>query len=148
LLLQILIERLGNAERTELVAAVRSPEERVRDIAVNTCAEGLHKKRDDDLAWAVVSGLFDPSDSVSDGALAGLPPLTEHFPTAAEVAWQRLPILFDSSTRQVRAQIVSSLQHVSPRTRHQKERRTALLARARRDRSWLVRDAAELLAVK
>jgi hypothetical protein len=72
LVLQILVERLSAAERTELVAAIRFPEERIRDIAVNACAEGLQTSRDDGLACAVVSGLFDSSDSVSDGALAGL----------------------------------------------------------------------------
>jgi len=142
LLLQILADRTTEAERAELAAAVRSTEVRVRDIAVNTCTEALQTRQDEGLAWAVVSGLFDPSDSVSDGALAGLRPLTEHFKTAAEVAWQRLPDLFNSSARDVRSQIIHALEHVSPKTNRQKERQRALLARARQDRSWQVRSAA------
>lgn len=143
LLLQILAENLTAAERSELVAAVRSPEERIRDIAVNACAEALESCHDDALAWAVVSGLFDPSDSVADGALAGLPALTLYFRPAAEVAWERLPALFDSSARRVREQIIRSLEHAPPRTSAQRNRRKALLARGRSDRSWLVRAAAE-----
>ena len=146
LLLQILADRTTEAERAELVAAVRSTEVRVRDIAVNTCAEALQTRQDEGLAWAVVSGLFDPADSVSDGALAGLQPLTEHFKTAAEVAWQRLPDLFNSSARDVRSQIIHALEHVSPKTNRQKERQRALLARAHQDRSWQVRNAAAEIA--
>ncbi len=145
LLLQILVGKLTAAERQELVVAARSSEERIRDIAVNACAEALGDTKDEALAWAVVSGLFDPSDSVSDGALAGLPALTDYFPAAAEVAWQRLPALFDSSPRRVRAQIIQSLEYVTPATRVQMERRRGLMARGRRDRSWLVRDAATQL---
>lgn len=149
LLLQILVGKLNAAERSELVIAARSPEERIRDIAVNACAEALGSSEDEALAWAVVSGLFDPSDSVADGALAGLPALTDHFSSAAEVAWQRLPALFDSGARRVRTEIIRSLEHVTPKTRHQRERRTAILARGRQDRSWLVREASEeVLAAK
>jgi hypothetical protein len=148
LLLQILAEKTTVAERSELVSAVRSSEERIRDVAVNTCAEALRTCHDEGLAWAVVSGLFDPSHSVADGALAGMRPLTEHFEAAAEVAWQRLPELFESSSRDVRSQIIHTLNHVRPKTRRQKEKRSALVARARLDRSWLVREAAAELTAE
>lgn len=138
-LLQVLADRTTKAERAELVSAVRSPEERVRDLAVNSCAEALQTTDDEGLAWAVVSGLFDPSDVVASGALAGLKPLTESFPSAADVAWRRLPELFSSSNREVRGHIVDAVVAVSPRTRNQKDRKRAILARARQDRSWAVR---------
>lgn len=142
LVLQIVAEKTTASERLELVSAVRSQEERVRDLAVNACAEALQVSRDEGLAWAVVSGMFDPSASVSDGALAGLLPLTEHHRHAAEVAWQRLPDLYVSSPKKVRIQIINALDHVPARTRRQRERKASLLAHARQDRSWQIREAA------
>ncbi len=139
-LLQVLADRPSKTERAELVAAVRSPEDRVRDIAVNACTEALGAAADEGLAWAVVSGLFDPSDTVAAGALAGLSPLTDNFSAAADVAWQRLPELFASSGRRVRAEIVAAVSEARPRNRHQRDRRRVILARADQDRSWLVRD--------
>lgn len=146
LLLRIFAADLGAEERSELISAIRSSDQRVRELAVNTAAEALYTSRDEGLAWGVVSGLFDPSDTVASGALAGLKPLTEHFESAAEVAWQRLPALFSSSGRSVRTDVIHSLESVVARTEPQKQRRHALLARARRDRSWLVRDAAAAAA--
>lgn len=142
LLLRVLAAELNAQERSELISAIRSSDQRVRDLAVNTAAEALHTSRDEGLAWGVVSGLFDPSDTVASGALAGLEPLTEHFEAAAEVAWQRLPELFAASGRSVRADVINALKSASPQTDPQRERCAALLARARQDRSWLVRDAA------
>jgi hypothetical protein len=139
-LLQVLADRPNKGERAELVAAVRSPEDRVRDIAVNACAEALERSEDEGLAWALVSGLFDPSGTVAAGALAGLGALGASFPAAADVAWARLPELFASGGREVRAQVVAAVSEARPRNRHQRERRRAILARARQDRSWLVRD--------
>jgi len=139
-LLQVLADRPNKGERAELVAAVRSPEERVRDIAVNACAEALERSEDEGLAWGVVSGLFDPNDSVAAGALAGIRALSRSFPAAADVAWSRLPELFGSSGRRVRVQIVAAVSEAKPRNRHQRDRRRAIFAHAAQDRSWEVRD--------
>jgi hypothetical protein len=139
-LLQVLADRPTKGERAELVAAVRSPEARVRDIAVNACAEALVKSDDEGLAWALVSGLFDPADTVAAGALAGIGALSRSFPAAADVAWSRLPELFSSSGRRVRVQIVAAVSEAKPRNRHQRDRRSVILAHARQDRSWEVRD--------
>ncbi len=146
LLLRILATELSTEERSQLIGAIRSSDQRVRELAVNTAAEALHTSRDEGLAWGVVSGLFDPSDAVASGALAGLKPLTEHFEPAAEVAWQRLPELFRASGRSVRTDVIHSLDSVTAQTDLQSQRRKALLARARQDRSWLVRDAAAAIA--
>jgi len=141
-LLQAIGESLSIDEKVELVAAARSSEERVRAVAVNACAEALDQKPDEDMAWAVVSGLFDPSQDVAEGALSGLPALTANFKAPAEVAWQRLPEMFAVSARSVRSQILYSLQYAKPKTKRQRERRRALLIRGRQDRSWQVRTAA------
>lgn len=138
--LQVLADRLTASERTELVGAVRSREVRVRSIAVNACAEALQTTLDESLAWAVVSGMFDPSDNVASGALLGLDALTEHFENAAEVAWQRLPEMFEASQRNVRGRIVDAAALASPKTKAQKQTQKTILARARQDRSWMIRD--------
>lgn len=118
----------------------------MRDVAINACAEALQVYRDEGLAWAVVSGLFDPSDTVASGALAGVEELGKSFEAAADVAWQRLPELFRSSSRRVRAQIIRALEEIHPEAEHHQRRRAALIARGRQDRSWLVRDAASELS--
>jgi hypothetical protein len=141
-LLFICAERSTASERTELVAMARSPEERVRVIAVNACAEALMQTHDDGLAWAVVSGLFDPSPSVCEAALTGLPALHLGYPAAAEVAWQRLPALFAASTRDVRTVIIRALGATSTRGSRHRRQRAELLRWAQLDRSWRVRDAA------
>jgi hypothetical protein len=141
-LLLVCAERSTGAERTELVAMVRSPEERVRVIAASACAEALSHAKDEGLAWALVSGLFDPSPAVCGAALAGLPSLDLGYPAAADVAWQRLPALFEQSTRAVRAEIVHALGATPPRGASQRRWRAELLRQARLDRSWQVRDAA------
>ena len=125
---------------------MRSPEERVRSLAVNACAEALSNTEDEAIAWAMVSGLFDPSDSIAAGALAGLPLLTRNFRAAADIAWGRLPGLFRASSRHVRAEIIRSLAYVQPRTKDQRYRRAGLLARGRQDRSWVVRSATNEVA--
>lgn len=141
-LLFVCAERSTNAERAELVAMVRSPEERVRAIAASACAEALSHTEDEGLAWALVSALFDPSPTVCEAALAGLPSLDLGYPPAADVAWQRLPVLFEASTRAVRAEIVHALGATPTRGSSQRQRRGQLLRRAQLDRSWRVRDAA------
>jgi hypothetical protein len=141
LLLLICAEGTRPAERAELAALIRSPEERARSIAAHACAEALFHTQDEGLAWALVSGLFDPSPAVCEAALAGLPALDREFPAAAEVAWQRLPALFGASTRGVRIEIVHALNATAPKKSSQRRRRTELLTRAEVDRSWRVRDA-------
>lgn len=141
-LLLVCAERSTEGERAELVAMVRSPEERVRVIAASACAEALSHTKDEGLAWALVSGLFDPSPAVCEAALAGLPSLDLGYPAAADVAWQRLPALFEQSTRAVRTEIVHALGATPTRGASQRRRRAELLQRARLDRSWEVRDAA------
>lgn len=141
-LLLVCAERSTGGERAELVALVRSPEERVRAIAASACAEALSHAKDEGLAWALVSGLFDPSPAVCEAALAGLPSLDLGYPAAADVAWQRLPALFEASTRAVRAEIVRALGATPTRGASQRRRRAELLRQARLDRSWQVRDAA------
>jgi hypothetical protein len=144
--LQVLASVASDVERSELILAARAHDDRVRDVAINACAEALRAYRDEGLAWAVVSGLFDPSDTVASGALAGVEELGKSFEAAADVAWQRLPELFRSSSRRVRAQIVGALEEIHPESEHHRRRRAALIARGRQDRSWLVRDAASELS--
>jgi hypothetical protein len=147
-LLFIFVERSTASERTELVAMARSPEERVRVIAASACAEALSHTDDDGLAWALVSGLFDPSPSVCGAALAGLPALDLGYPAAAEVAWQRLPALFAASTRGVRAEMIHALGSTPTRGASQRRRRAELLQQAHLDRSWQVRDVAAQIGGK
>lgn len=145
--LQVVADRLTASERTELVGAVRSREVRIRSIAVNACAEALETTVDESLAWAVVSGMFDPSDNVASGALLGLDALTEHFENAAEVAWQRLPEMCEASQRDVRGRILDAVALALPKTKVQKRTQNAILARARQDRSWMIRDQVRRLSL-
>lgn len=140
-LLFILAERTTSLERAELVSLVRSPEERVRVLAASACGEALSHSEDEGLAWAIVSALFDPSPTVCEAALAGLPALDRGFRPAADVAWQRLPSLFVTSARSVRVEIVRVVSVTANRPSAQRRLQRELLARARNDRSWRVRTA-------
>jgi hypothetical protein len=147
-LLFVLAEHTTSSERAELVSLVRSPEERVRVIATRACAEAVSHNKDEGLAWAVVSALFDPSPTVCEAALAGLPALNQGFGPAADVAWQRLPALYAASTRSVRVEIVRVVTVTTIRRHAQRRQQKELLTRARNDRSWRVRTAATELGAR
>jgi hypothetical protein len=144
-LLRLLVDRLTKAQEAELEAAVRDPDDKVRSVAVNACAEALRYTGEEGLAWAVVSGLFDPSHSVAESALAGLPSLTERLQAPADVAWRRLPALLDVGSRDVRRAVVEAVGRSKPSTELQEQRSSGLMSRARQDRSWRVREVAKQL---
>lgn len=89
-----------------LLVLSRDPDARVRINAIEAAVIGRRRRSDDDLLESILlSGLFDPSSKViqhSLGAFAELPPAR---PAAQAALAERLPELFDSGDRGVRAAI-------------------------------------------
>jgi hypothetical protein len=140
--LAILAPAAVAAEKMVLLAAGRDGDARVRQVALMGCVEALEKDRDESLAWAVVSGLFDPADEVTVTALTGLTLITDGYPEAAAVAWARLPRLLDLAGRDVRVAVVDAAKRAMTAGTPFDSHMERVVTRARHDRSWRVRDLA------
>lgn len=140
--LRVLASSTSHDEQLALVAATRDSDARVREVAISACVETLEDGADQALVWAIVSGLFDPSEGVMSAALDGLPAVTRESRAAAVVSWDRLPRLLELAGRDVRVAAIHAAHAAAQSDTGYDERLRRLVARAQHDKSWRVRDAA------
>lgn len=137
--LGVLVPEVSNKERLDLLASARDPEPRVRQLAIAGLGRLLKQAPGDDAEWALVGGLFDPSDdvvrttlwTVRDGCLLSEGPLT--------VAAKRLERLSSGQASDVRAAAVGAARRLIA---EELPGLALLVSRALQDPSWLVRHAA------
>lgn len=127
---------IGDDITDDALRMVRSEEPRIRELAVEACGLAQRRGRQSELLeFALSSALFDPAEHIVRRALDVL---TESWPASSAVAGavsSRLISLFEKSGRAVRAQVVEVTR------RWTVSGAEAILERAARDRSYLVRAA-------
>ncbi len=145
--LRILAEDLDPKEIASVVELCRAPEDKVRNIALASCAEAVETGREggakDALSWSLVGGLFDPEDeNIGSVAYAFTSQFIERFPIAGEVAVSRFPRLLEIGDMSVRAAVRTMAKDWSSEEQLASSSTVReLLARTDEDRSWLVRNA-------
>jgi hypothetical protein len=141
--LQILARELTADEAVQAIMATRSRDRRVRVLAIQVCSEAAEaaetSEQRDAFAWALVGGLWDPQDYVAATAVWALAAEITQGSTAAEVALNRLPRLYEIGNAMVRtavAETAARLGRTAPAPVQ------AVLQTAATDKSWQVRQAA------
>jgi hypothetical protein len=133
---------LSESEVDEVAADVRDSDPRVRDIALQAALMvPLQGPSLPDLAsTAIVAGIFDPVPRVVIACLRA----TRDLPSTFGKTWplvpgaeRRLLTLFDEGSRELRAELAMTARAGGMSV----ESERALLEKATRDRSWVVRDA-------
>jgi hypothetical protein len=135
--LRVLGEALRESEVTWLAACARASDVRARLVAIHALAPVIDTQPST-VDWSLVGGLFDPSDDVTiaAGAVIDRRGLTDPFgPTA--VALDRLAALTSAGGVRVRhAAVLTAL-------RRPELDLNRVADRARKDRSWIVRNEVE-----
>jgi hypothetical protein len=148
--LRVLSLDLDEAERIALIELTRARDGKARHIALAGCAEAASSATEsdspaaaEDLGWALVGGLYDPTDEVVASTLRVFTPeIVRRFPGAGQVAMSRCRELLDVGDTAVRESVraMAGAWSRSPLLETDRTIET-LLARSARDRSWLVRNA-------
>ncbi len=125
----------------ELLMLVRDEEPQVRTLAVEATAMAIEQRPSEAVEGALASALFDPDESTVRQAIAALS--TNPLKTSAVrlVVGQRLVTLFDKGGRTVRTSVVYAV-NAGVMPSEQRDQAQGLLARARQDRSFQVREMA------
>lgn len=146
--LRALAEDLTHAETLAVVGACRGRDGRARQIALATCAEALRGggkagPEAEALAWALVGGLFDPSDAVVAAAIRGIRrEFLGDFELPGRVVLDRLPRLARDASVTVRAAAAALARSASKQGPfHEDPHTAAVRALAAGDKSWRVRNA-------
>jgi hypothetical protein len=125
-----------------LLGASRDPDDRVRDLAVETASHVIRRQRpspeaeSSTLTLALFGALFDPVETVLMDALVAVPTLFNE--RLREVLNERLESLFASSESNVRAAVAQIAVRLSAQGPTPALRRITELAKG--DRSWKVRN--------
>jgi hypothetical protein len=126
---------------SELLMLVHDEQARVRQTAIEAVALALDRRSSETLEGALASALFDPDESTVRQAIAALSAKPLRTSTVRLAIGYRLVTLFDKGSRKVREAVVGAVKDgVMPS--EQEDQARELLARAREDRSFQVRDAA------
>lgn len=121
-----------------LLAASRSTDDRVRELAVTTSAERLMRKADPALAVIVGAGLHDSERSVFMAAIRAVDGFRRTPPLLRDIVEQRLPALYEAGDSDVRAAVCRAIQSMSERGAVPAKLED-ILRSAAGDRSWKVR---------
>lgn len=147
--LRILSLDLNQAERIRLIELTRAKDGRARHIALAACAEASLSETEsdspaaEDLGWALVGGLYDPTDEIVASTLRVFTPeIVRQLPGPGHVAMSRCRELLEVGDTAVRESVraMAGAWSRSPLVETDRTIET-LLARSARDRSWLVRNA-------
>jgi hypothetical protein len=125
---------------SELISLSRDDDPRARQLTQVTVSDLLRGDSSSLLEAVLLGGLFDPSDSVVIEALGGLHRLEYLEPETLAAFRKRLISLYATGRRRLRAEVIHAIRSSTDKMRDSSLER--LVAAARADRSWLVRDAA------
>jgi hypothetical protein len=126
---------------SELLMLVHDELPRVRQIAVEATSLALNQRSSEALEGALASALFDPDEVTVRQTIAALRANPLRTSTVRLAIGYRLFILFDKGSRKVRAAVVGAVTAgVMPS--EQQDQAERLLERAKKDRSFQVRDVA------
>ena len=126
--------------RVPLVAGSRDADSRVRSLALQAVLDLPQRAIDTALQAVLFGALYDPEPNVQVLGVRAVGDRRLRDPSLAQAAAGRLEEMWDSAHRDVRVAIAEASKALTDRGPSATARR--LQIRARKDRSWLVRDAA------
>ena len=143
-LLLVVAPTLRKDERPLLLALSRSRDERARLIAVNAVALADARQPDVELHPIVVGAMFDASEPVIRQGIAGITAALLGDAGVRLLALDRFDELLSTRRREVRVAVASTARRLSAEPELASNEKLAhLLDRARADKAWRVRHAAE-----
>jgi hypothetical protein len=137
-----LLAAAGRQLAMEGLVLIRDEDAQVRDLAVEACSLMVRNQDSEILETALASALFDPDSSIVARALRHFTAVPPRSRIVRPAVARRVLLLFERGGRDIRAAAVTAIAAGILGEDHRRQAKD-VLAKARDDRSFVVRDAAE-----